>query len=1001
MFASVPDLETEKSNDILLTFARDKKFLNVPEERESRSNSHVAVHAFPIIGGFGMDVKSPYDVPPCIDKRLKESGMRNDRGGPDKFVVMDEETASVIKVLDKFARLQIHRSFPSTSNFDLGYVQFIRVDARTEIKEHFDTNQFGDIVAVYAIQGKGLVGIRGVEEFLLEEGQFYVFDHRIAHWVDCKQFEETRLTVTLRYFEIESGDETSKLVENISVNGYTTWDIEMSSKEKKIMSDFCSTYSNGHTPLDLLMDRKAISVPLEDLPPCCRQSIFTEKLFQVLSQYFGYEPGIIEALIVKVPPNLPKQKIHPDTTLGCGLSASLGIQFDSFLTTWVLPGTHKPERKMELNCTDHQIDANAIKLSKQPCISESKNAMLFDSSTLHFGAASVENDSRVNSQRMFITFGAILPVSIMKETNPKYFLPKSIAMTNKRVLEIINADMRQSSTRFDYMAFHKGDIKSFNEFALYNVSEGHNYLWGSLIDDVKRVIVKEIFFRHKNNGTFTRDEMDLCAKYVTSVLRDDYANSEQGEFEKCEASMKSFCIKWPDSEISFFIEKIAESHILELHSTDNVVFTGNHTKRDEILEDLSKLYSSFFEFRISTIEPTVVGMVMDFLYKKFSSKQKLKFKSIQIEIESRVKTINTQKTYEFENQDFHISWEEDRIRKFIGNIIFSCASDRERLEQIHLLYSDFQDDTVPDIKRLLYKTFSAEKRRSLSKNTKKEIFQSTVILIAGDSLLYEEVVIPEELLVSWQSKPILKNMFEPVIECPKCLAGNYNVPIPDVFSTTVKDYFELYKSYTSVPFLQEFLFDSFTEKKLSKKTAKKLSKKTKTETEKLSDQEMEDVMKEFVEIRNVRGGTIAPPLDISEEILDIMKPDLLFDFVHSLACEEVSKVKTEDRKSILQNLFSSFKNIPEPSEEVIFIKESTKLSEEIKDLTRQTLAQMEKSDNPSYLMMQLNKLQTAVEKAEKEKKFSNLVQVLKTKAETTQNKEVNLINILLSIKKST
>jgi len=62
---------------------------------------------------------------------------------------------------------------------------------------------------------------------------------------------------------------------------------------------------------------------------------------------------------------------------------------------------------------------------------------------------------------------------------------------------------------------------------------------------------------------------------------------------------------------------------------------------------------------------------------------------------------------------------------------------------------------------------------------------------------------------------------------------------------------------------------------------------------------------------------------------------------------------------------------------------------------------MEKSDNPSYLMMQLNKLQTAVEKAEKEKKFSNLVQVLKTKAETTQNQEVNLINILLSIKKST
>ena len=98
LFAAVPDLDIQKAYNVLCKFAREKKLLDAPAERQSRSKSEVSVHEFAHIGGFGMDVKSPFDVQPQIMKRLNESGMRNERGGPDKFTDMDEETASVIKI---------------------------------------------------------------------------------------------------------------------------------------------------------------------------------------------------------------------------------------------------------------------------------------------------------------------------------------------------------------------------------------------------------------------------------------------------------------------------------------------------------------------------------------------------------------------------------------------------------------------------------------------------------------------------------------------------------------------------------------------------------------------------------------------------------------------------------------------------------------------------------------------------------------------------------------
>ena len=884
LFDSVPDLDTTSAKNILRKFAQDNFLLDSSEERKSRSKSNVSVHEFPIIGGFGMDVKSPHDVPPEIEKRLNDSGMRNDRGGPSKFTVMDPETTVVIESLDKFARQQIIEVFPEMSEVALGYVQFIRVDAGGEVKRHHDPCAYGDIVAVYAIQGEGLVGIEGIgEDFLLKEGQFYVFDHKIDHWVDCKQSTETRLTVTLRYFEIGI---SRAILKNQSIdnffleNGYTTWDLELSFGDMEIMSNFCSNFTGGDHR-ELLGSRKAISVPLAELPECS-QRIFTPKLFDVLSHYFGYEPAIIEAVIVKVQSGLEAQLIHPDTSLGYGLSANLAIQFDSYLTTWLIPGSHTPERKKDLKCTDDSIDCEMAKpLQYQPCISERKNAMLYDSSILHFGGGNTS--SNCNSSRIFFTFGAILPVSVMKEITPKYHAPED-PMINKLVLEKINKDMLQSSLRYKFKEFYDGKVVSFDEFALFNESNI------AFVGDVKRVIVENVFLIHTNDGNFTLKEMDILAKLVMMIVRGDNVKPKRREIKEYDSWIKLF-EQGTDEKISNFAQKVKQYYSADSANNKEVVFSGTAIKKKEMLTELSQIYSTFNQYRIREVNHKVVSFVKDYLYETFSDtfsdwkNWKNKLSEIEDKIEAQVTIINVHKEYEYESPDFHMSWGDDAIRDYIGSIIFTSASVDQRRKRLERLVEHFKDDKVPAIKRMFYQTFSSLGNRDISEQFL-EIFQASIAVFESSTSLYTDVVIPEDLLLSWKSMPILK-----IMERIATSASESKKKCRD-FQISLENYFDLYVSHAAVPYLQEFLFRYFTGKKTQQA---------------LSAADVQFIQETFVSTRAPKNQ-IGNRTEVTDEVLDLLKSQLLFNMVHTFAFEEDQRNLLKQKK-LLQTIFSSFKTI--------------------------------------------------------------------------------------------
>lgn len=110
---------------------------------------------------------------------------------------------------------------------------------------------------------------------------------------------------------------------------------------------------------------------------------------------------------------------------------------------------------------------------------------------------------------------------------------------------------------------------------------------------------------------------------------------------------------------------------------------------------------------------------------------------------------------------------------------------------------------VPDIKRLYYKTFSTLGQRDLSKEHLQQILDKSIEVYESDTLLYEDVEIPEDLLLHWESKPILETM-KRIVSKKKSDAD---------FTRTLNDYFEYYVSYASVPTLQEFLYHYFTETK--------------------------------------------------------------------------------------------------------------------------------------------------------------------------------------------
>ena len=208
-FLFFPEALGHQNEDVRLAikkFAADKGLLDeVLNERVLRSNKNFGhIYTRPDNKGRYMDVKSPYEVNECVIDRLNapsdlnqgkafiecdESVIRNAFALIDKFV-----TAQILgtECLGRFKKLQ-------SNDFCLGFIQFITIDPKQTLKMHADGNVYGDLVAVFCIQGNSMNTISDVK-FELKQGEMYIFDSAQWHNVDCSKCEETRFAVSLRYY---------------------------------------------------------------------------------------------------------------------------------------------------------------------------------------------------------------------------------------------------------------------------------------------------------------------------------------------------------------------------------------------------------------------------------------------------------------------------------------------------------------------------------------------------------------------------------------------------------------------------------------------------------------------------------------------------------------------------------------------------------------------------------------------------------------------------------
>lgn len=246
-------------------------------------------------------------------------------------------------------------------------------------------------------------------------------------------------------------DDLDQLFEDEKLNkhGYLTWDIEMSEDDKKTMTHFCCEFDSEDKGR-LLNGRFAIRVPLEKLPSCSR-TVFSDRLYEVLKTYFKHEPWIVDAAIVRVPPHASRQVLHSDVSISYGLSVTLVIEFNSYVTTGVIPGSHLEQEK-----TTRVDDTLVI----QPGLTENKSAMIYDSRIVHCGA---ENNTGVpRSSRIFFVFAPKLPPELLQQKIPQFYLPNAIKTTGK-VLQQIDKDLGNTPIRYHFKEFQKGNIVTYYE----------------------------------------------------------------------------------------------------------------------------------------------------------------------------------------------------------------------------------------------------------------------------------------------------------------------------------------------------------------------------------------------------------------------------------------------------------------------------------------------------------------------------------------------------------
>jgi hypothetical protein len=259
-------------------------------------------------------------------------------------------------------------------------------------------------------------------------------------------------------FFSSSSSSSSSSHSSLDVDGYAMWDImEISPKDKDEMLRFCRDFKRETNIVD---ERVLISVPLESLSPCFHK-LFSENNFETLSKYMGSSPLIVGVEIVQDPPYAQRQQVHTITSIGFGLSLTLEIVFEGFVTTWLIPGSHKRHLDVRTGKKRAQLIQQKRAQLIQPCIQQSTCAMVYDTSISHCYAETHEN---VASFRMLIKFEAMLSKGSENTTTPRYYFPGE-HMTNKDVVEFINKEMGQNLTeRYDFRAFHGGDIRLVQQF---------------------------------------------------------------------------------------------------------------------------------------------------------------------------------------------------------------------------------------------------------------------------------------------------------------------------------------------------------------------------------------------------------------------------------------------------------------------------------------------------------------------------------------------------------
>jgi hypothetical protein len=250
-------------------------------------------------------------------------------------------------------------------------------------------------------------------------------------------------------------------------NGYALVDIDMSPEDKKNMSNFCDSFIREKEMMkeassETNDERKVFSVPLETLPPCCK-NIFSPALLHMLKQYFEFRSSIVGVQLVRDCPQAQQESTHRITELGYGHRLTLELVFESYVTTWLIPGSQKTSPYLKRRASSRQ--------HIQPCSENSKCALLYDSNLLRCYAGNGNNET----SRMLFHFEIHFPISMENNCTPKYYYP-GVEMTNKEVLKCISETMGEDMTmRYDVEAFQNGNISPVTPYELSDTN----------IDDLK------------------------------------------------------------------------------------------------------------------------------------------------------------------------------------------------------------------------------------------------------------------------------------------------------------------------------------------------------------------------------------------------------------------------------------------------------------------------------------------------------------------------------------